>query len=162
MGNGALTYVFSALAFATSLGSLTVSILTYRTAGPKVALGSHNFSVFPSELWLQVKVLNTGKGEVDVDGASCDLLGPTVTALPHRLKPASSHVLQFRADLASVLGRVASVTVNIGLGNGRTLTAQVRIPEVEQAHIRRLLSSDQTGAAQPIDQAWPVPTQEEL
>lgn len=156
-----LTYVFSALALVTSLASLGVSVLTYRTAGPKVTLVGHRFSLLPHEVWLKVKIVNAGKGEIDIDGATCDLLGPTVTVLPYRLKAAASHLIVFRAPLPEGLGRSGSVTVNVGLGNGQNLTSQVRMTEVEQADLRRLRSSLQAPARWPIP-SWQPPSQEEL
>lgn len=159
-----VTYVFSALALVTSLASLGVSVLTYRTAGPKVALVGHSFSLFPHEVWLQIKIVNAGKGEIDIDGATCDLLGPTVTVLPYRLKAAASHLIVFRAPPPAGLGRSGSVTVNVGLGNGQTLTSQVRMREFEQADLRRLQSNLQAPARQPIPPipSWRPPSQEEL
>lgn len=156
-----LVYVFSALALVTSVASLGVSILTYRTAGPKVTLLGHSFSLFPHEVWLQIKIVNAGKGEVDIDGATCDLLGPTVTALPYRLKAAASHLIVFRAPSPAGLGRSGSVTVNVGLGNGRNLTSQVRMTEIEQADLRRLQSNLQAPARQSFP-SWLPPSQEEL
>jgi len=94
-----LTYVFSGLALITSLASLGLSVLTYRMAGPKLTLVGHSFSFLANEVLLQVKIANAGKGEVDIDGATCDVLGPTVSTLPHRMKAASSHLVDFRAPL---------------------------------------------------------------
>lgn len=159
-----VTYIFSGLALVTSLASLGVSVLTYRMAGPKVTLASQSFTVVSSELWLRIKVVNVGKGEIDIDGATCDLLGPTRTTLPHRMKSASSHVVEFRAPVREELNRAGSVTVNIGLGNGRSLTSQVRLGGAEQASIRRALSSIQGSAIPPgpPPSDWAPPTQEEL
>lgn len=158
-----LTYLFSGLALATSLASLTVSVLTYRMAGPKVALDSHSFTVLGNEVWLRLKIVNAGKGEIDIDGATCDLLGPTVTALPHRMKSASSHHVEFHAPVERSLGRAGSVTVNVGLGNGRTLTSQVRMTGIEQAELRRYLNALQSPASRSIPPTrWLPPSQEEL
>jgi hypothetical protein len=156
---GVLTYILSALALATSITSLGVSILTYRTAGPKVTLVGHSYSFLQSEVWLQVKVANSGKGEIDIDGATCDLLGPTVTALPYRLKAAASHIIVFRAPLSAALGRSGSTTITIGMGNGRNLTAQVRMTERQQAILRSLQSP---GGQPPPAVSWQPPSQEEL
>jgi len=125
-----------------------------------VTLAGHSFSFFPSEVWLQIKIVNSGKGEIDVDGATCDLLGPTVSVLPHRLKAAASHLIIFRAVPSAELIRSGSVTVNVGLGNGRNLISQVRMTEIEQANLRRL----QTPGSEPIlpIASWLPPTQEEL
>jgi hypothetical protein len=146
------------------MASLLVSILSYRTAGPKVTLLRHSFSLFPHEVLLQIKIANAGKGEVDIDGATCDLLGPTVTVLPHRLKAAASHVIVFRAPLHAGLGLTGSVTVNVGMGNGRNLTRQVRMTEDEQAEMRRLQPGAQLPAlgAGPPAASWQPPTQEVL
>ncbi|MGH3697660.1 MAG: hypothetical protein ACRDRX_27390 [Pseudonocardiaceae bacterium] len=155
-----LTYVLSVLALVTSMGSLGVSVLTYRTAGPKVTLTGHSFSFFPSEAWLQIKIVNSGKGEIDIDGATCDLLGPTVTVLPYRLKAAASHLIVFRAVLSAELIRSGSVTVNVGLDNGRNLISQVRMTEIEQADLRRLQPAENQSTLPIV--SWLPPAQEEL
>jgi hypothetical protein len=159
-----LTYVFSGLALITGLTSLGLSILTYRMAGPRLTLVGQSFSFLANEVWLQIKIANAGKGEVDIDGATCDLLGPTVSTLPHRMKAASSHLIEFRAPLVAGLGRSGSVTVNVGLGNGRSLTSQVRMTEAEQADLRRRYSALQTHGRQslPPTASWQPPSQEEL
>lgn len=158
-----LTYVFSGLALATSLASLCVSVLTYRMAGPKVAVGSYSFALLGNEVWLKLKLVNAGKGEVDIDGATCDLLGPTVTALPHRMKSASSHHVEFRALAHQSLGRAGLATVNIGLGNGRTLISQVRMTGVEQAELRQYLNNPRGSAPKFLPPTqWMPPSQEEL
>jgi hypothetical protein len=149
-----VTYVFSGLALVTSLASLCVSVLTYRMSGPKVAIDSHSF---------KLKMVNAGKGDIDIDGATCDLLGPTVTALPHRMKSASSHHVEFHGPAHRTLGRAGLVTVNVGLGNGRTLTSQVRMTGVEQAELRRYLSNVRGPAPHSLPPTrWSPPSQEEL
>lgn len=155
-----LTYVISALALATSMSSLIVSILNYRTAGPKVTLIGHSFSFFPQEVLLRIKIANIGKGEVDIDGATCDLLGPTSTVLPYRLKAAASHLVVFRAPLHTGLILAGSVTINVGMGNGRNLIRQVRMTEVEQAELS-LLQFPTPGVIHPPT-AWQPPSQEVL
>jgi hypothetical protein len=158
-----LGYVLSAVAVVTSFASFVVSVLSFRAAGPRVTLTRHDLFIRPYEVYLQVKIINSGMGEVDVDGATCDLLGPTFTVMPHRLKAAASHVIGFRAPPSAALGRSASVTVNVGLGNGRTMTSQVRLSETEQADLRRVLFALQTVDDLPIQQtqAWKPPTQEQ-
>ena len=162
LGVCVLAYVFSGLALASSLASLSVSVLTYRMAGPRVTLDSQHFTVLGNEVWLRVKIVNVGKGEIDVDGATCDLLGSTVTTLPHRMKSASSHHIEFHAPASGILARSGSVTVNIGLGNGRTLTRQVRATGVEQAQLRRSLSGLQNDTRTNAPTTWLPPIQEEL
>jgi hypothetical protein len=129
--------MMSGAALLISLASLVVSILGYRSSGPRVSVASHAFSVRANELWLEVRLANAGAGEIDIDGATCDVLGPTVTTLPYRLKSGSSHLIQFRARLEPELTRIGSVTISVGLGNGQTLVTQVRIDDVEQAEISR-------------------------
>lgn len=89
--------ILSVVAVVISLGSLAVSFFTYRAAWPRVTVARHYLTIQPFEVYLQVKVINSGLGEIDVDGASCDLLGPTATVLPYRLKAAASHVVAFRS-----------------------------------------------------------------
>jgi hypothetical protein len=153
-----LTEVFAGLALCVSIASFTVSVLTFRSSGPRVELNSHSVAVRSGELWLELKLVNRGRAEIDVDGASCDLLGPTVNALPHRLKPAASHVVLFRAPLDSIAGHPGSVTANIGLGNGRTITKQLRFTDMQQATIAAGSPEPPTSG----ERLWIPPTQEEL
>ncbi len=159
-----MAYVLSSLALATSLASLVVSILNYRSSGPRIRVVSHTFAVRSGELWLEVKVANAGKAEVDLDGASCDVLGPTANTLPYRLKSAASHVLVFRAPIAAHSRRIGSATVNVGLGSGRTTTSQVRLTDAEQAALATAIAM---AAIPRTDSAenptiWYPPTQEQL
>ena len=159
--------MFSSLALATSLCSLVVSIMTYRSAGPRVSVAAHAFSLRNGELWLEVRLANAGKGEVDLDGATCDLLGPTVTILSYRLKAAASHTLLFRGPIDQSLAQVGSATVNVGLGNGRSLVAQVRFTDDEQAALRLALQQLLPAPAirpptQGTPRLWLPPTQEEV
>lgn len=148
--------IVSALAFLTSATSLAVSILTYRTAGPKVGSAGHLFTFFPGEVWLQIRIVNSGKGEIDIDGATCDVLGSTSTVFPYRLKAAASYVVVFRRRLPIEGWHSGSATVSIGFGNGRNLIYQVRMTEKEQAVLRNLQSS----IAPP--RLWRAPSQDEL
>jgi hypothetical protein len=110
--------------------------MTYRADRPRVSAITHLFSIHDDEIWLQVRLANAGKGEIDLDGATCDLMGPTVTVLPYRLKSAASHVLLFRAPLTQIFSRIGSVTLNVGLGDGRSLVSQVQLTDQEQAAFR--------------------------
>jgi len=157
-----LTEVISSLALSASVCSLVVSILTYKNAGPRVAVTSHTVIVRSGELWLEARLSNVGKGEIDVDGATCDLLGPTTTALPYRLKAASSHVLTFRSQVTPNLAWIGSVTLNVGLGNGRSLVQQLRLTDVEQAGVRRAVEMESTIYQQERPETWIPPTQEEI
>jgi hypothetical protein len=156
--------VLSVIAVVISLASLVVSYYTYRAAGPRVTMVRRSLAIQPFEVYLEVKVINSGLGEIDLDGASCDLLGPTVTVLPYRLKAAASHVIAFRSPPSTAMGRSASVTVYVGLGNGRTLTSVIRLSEIEQADLRRALvdlrAAERGGLK--ATQAWIPPTQEQV
>jgi hypothetical protein len=156
--------VLSVIAVVISLGSFAVSVLTYRSAGPRITLSRHSLDIQPFEVYLQVKVVNSGLGEVDIDGASCDLLGSTVTSLPHRLKASASHVVAFRSPPSGAMNRSASVTVSVGLGNGRTVTSVVSLSETEQADLRRALLDLQTaqGSGRRALRPWTAPSQEEV
>jgi hypothetical protein len=156
--------VLSSIAVVISLASFAVSYFTYRAAGPRVTMVRQSLAIHPFEVYLQVKVINSGLGEVDLDGASCDLLGPTVTVLPHRLKAAASHIIAFRSPPSAAMDRSASATVYVGLGNGRTLTSVVRLSEIEQADLRRALLDLQAAERGVLKttQAWTPPTQEQV
>lgn len=156
--------VLSVIAVVISLGSFMVSLASYRAGVPRVTLVRHGMTIGPYEVYLEVKVVNAGMGEVDIDGASCDLLGPTVTVLPYRLKGAASQLIAFRSPPSLAMVRSGSATVSVGLGNGRTLTSVIRMSEVEQADLRGALQ-DLQGIQQGIlksRQAWTAPSQEEV
>lgn len=159
-----LASVLAVVAVVISLASLAVSYLTYRAAGPRVTMVRHHLAIQSFEVYLEVRVVNSGLGEVDIDGASCDVLGPTVTVLPYRLKAAASHVVAFRSAPSTAMARSASATVYVGLGNGRTLTSVVRLAESEQADLRRALLDLQAAERGTFEgtQAWEPPTQEQV
>jgi hypothetical protein len=156
--------VLSVIAVVISLGSFVVSLAGYRAAGPRVTVIRHGLTIGPYEVYLQLKVANAGMGEVDIDGASCDLLGPTVTVLPHRVKGAASHLIAFRSPPSAAMVRSGSATVSVGLGNGRTLTSVVRLSEIEQADLRQALLELQAARQGLLQsrQAWTAPSQEEV
>jgi hypothetical protein len=156
--------VLSAIAVVISLASFAISYFTYRAAGPRVTVVRRSLAIQPFEVYLEVKVVNSGLGEVDLDGASCDLLGPTVTVLPYRLKAAASHVIAFRSPPSSAMDRSASVTIYVGLGNGRTSTSVIRLSETEQATLRRALTDLRTAGRGGLraTQSWTPPTQEQV
>lgn len=156
------TDIIAAAALVTSVASLVVSILNYRSSGPRVTITWHRFSIRAAEIWLEVRLANAGGGEVDLDGATCDLLGPTISTL-QRLKSGSSHLLEFRTTAPTQLRSAGSVTLSVGLGTGRTLVTQLRISDEDQAAIalaaqRSLISADPANG----DRAWRPPTQEEI
>lgn len=150
------------------MGSLLLSIMAYRSERPRVSVATHLFSIHDDEFWLQVRLANAGRGEIDLDGATCDLMGPTGTNLPYRLKAAASYLLLFRAPLSEVLTRTGSVTVNVGLGNGRSLVAQVQLTDEEQATLRTALQAilplvrNTRPPTEVPSPRWLPPTQEEV
>lgn len=158
-----MSAILAMVAIAISLAALTVNFLTYRSAGPKVSLLDHRFEIFPTEVWLKVRVTNAGRGEIDLDGATCDALGPTYTLLTHRMRSSSTHLLEFKAPLSRDFGWAGSVTVNIGLGTGRTLTSQLRLNDNEQAQVRSYQRAIEAGSLPAAKQTvWRAPQQEEL
>lgn len=158
--------IIAGVALAASLGSLTVSILSYRSSGARVSVLQHILEVAEGEARLEAKLVNSGREEIDIDGATCDLLGPTGTVLPHRMKSGSSIVLIFRARIGSALVSTGSVTLNVGLGNGRSLVRQVRFTEAELALIRASASQDggsqNRGRLAGRTSEWTPPWQEEI
>jgi hypothetical protein len=62
------------------------------------------------------------------------------------------------------MDRSASVTVYVGLGNGRTLTSVIRLSEIEQADVRRALAQLRAPERDGLKatQAWTPPTQEQV
>jgi hypothetical protein len=157
--------IISLVAAAISACSLAVSILTYRS---RVEVLGHEFEIRGTDLWLSVKVSNSGRGEVDIDGATCDALGATTTQLPYRLKSGSSQVLSFRAGLAPLVLTSGSVTVAVGLGTGRVLTAQLRMTDETTGQLRSMRDSLASGAGAPtpllrgLESNWTPPRLEEV
>jgi hypothetical protein len=160
--------IISLVAAAISACSLAVSILTYRSSGSRVEVLGHEFEIRGTDLWLSVKVSNSGRGEVDIDGATCDALGATTTQLPYRLKSGSSQVLSFRAGLAPLVLTSGSVTVAVGLGTGRVLTAQLRMTDETTGQLRSMRDSLASGAGAPtpllrgLESNWTPPRLEEV
>ena len=152
-----MSVALSALALAVSLASLVVSILGHRASGPRVEIARHAFTVQDTELWLELRVANVGRGEINIDGATCDRLGSTTNALPFRLLAAASHPLHFRTPLTAALLGIGNVTVNVGLGTGRTLTKQLRLSDEQQALIRQATTSFASAGT-----VWYPRVQEEL
>ena len=66
-----LSATLSGAAVAISLASFVISYFTYRGTGPRVAAVRHTLIIYPKEVYLQVKVINSGLGEVDIEGANC-------------------------------------------------------------------------------------------
>lgn len=160
--------LLSGFALVVSIGSLIVSIMTYRSEWPRVSVARHSITIHDDELWLQVQLVNAGKGEVDINGATCDLMGPCVSHMSYRLKAAASYDLMFRAPLTQGLARANGVTVNIGMGNGRSLVSQLQLTDHEQAAVRLALARIEAPArtsrrvAQPTRRHWLPPTQDEV
>lgn len=158
----------SLVAAVISACSLAVSILTYRSSGSRVLVVHHEFELRGTDLWLSAKIANSGRGDVDIDGATCDALGPTTTQLPHRLKSGSSQTLTFRAPLAPMTLALGSATLVVGFGNGKVLTSQLRMSDEMRVLVRSTRESlaRDTGSpqAQPRQQEreWTPPPLEEL
>lgn len=151
-----LATTISAAALLISGLSLVVSLLGYRASGPRLTIVESRFSVKPEELWLEIRIANSGRGEITVEGATCDLLRSCATVLPHRLKGAESLTLTFREPLGASLARRSSATVTVGLGTGKVLVSQVRMTEDHIREARAVLER----AATPRPSAWQPPAQE--
>lgn len=160
--------IIASVAALISACSLVVSFLNYRSSGSRVYVVTHSFDVRGTDIWLSAKVANAGKTEVDLEGATCDALGPTTTQLPERLKSGSSLTLTFRAPLASATLVAGSVTLSVGLGTGRVLTAQLRLDDPARGLIRVVqerLNSGEVRAVLPLGRSqsqWTPPALEEL
>jgi hypothetical protein len=122
--------------------SLAISIVSYRAGGPRIVLAANNLSNTSGEWWLEVRVANAGRGEVDLDGAWAGWLGATMTALPARLAGGSSKALVFRGKLPPTQYLGNALTVQIGLGNGQIIMKRLKLDETA-------IAVAQTSAAQP-------------
>lgn len=130
-----LTLVISTGAAVVSLGSLVVSVLTYRASGPRVAISDYDIANRGGEWWLQIRVVNSGRSEVDVEAAWTNWLGATVSDLPHRMKGGSSKNLVFKGLLPPLQYGGNIITVQVGLGSGRNVLKQIRLNESQQGQL---------------------------
>ena len=126
-----VTNLLSAAAVVVSILSLAVSLAAHRAGGPRIVLTDTKLTNVRGEWWLEIRVANAGRGQVDLDGAWAGWLGATVTDLPVRLPAASSKVLIFRGRLPPSRYLGSSLTVQIGLGTGQVILKRVKLDEVE-------------------------------
>jgi hypothetical protein len=124
----------SGTATVVSLIALAVSIAANRSAGPRVSVLGSQLSGSGTDLWLQVKVCNSGRGEINLDGAWAGWLGATLTELPIRLRSGSSEVLVFRSSISPDTRIAGSLSIQIDLGNGETLMKRLALSETEIAY----------------------------
>jgi hypothetical protein len=130
-----LTLAISAGAAVVSIGSLVVSTLTYRASGPRVSVSDFDIENRDGEWWLQIRVINSGRSEVDVEAAWTNWLGPTASDLPHRMKGGSSKNLIFKGVLPPLQYGGNVITVQVGLGSGRNVLKQIRLNEFQQGQL---------------------------
>lgn len=131
--NGWIPVVVSLAALVVSIGSLSVAYMGYRSSGPRVVVTDHKLTARHGEFWLEVKVTNSGRSEIDIEGAWTEWLGAATTSLPFRLPAGSSKILLFQGKLPPVQYSRGSLTVRIGLGNAQTVLAAVRLSESDLA-----------------------------
>jgi hypothetical protein len=119
----------SGVATVVSIAALWVSIVANRAAGPRVSVSSSYLTAIDSDWWLRIKVTNSGRSEIDIDGAWAGWLGQTLTELPARLLGGSSKILTFRGKLPPTQFLGSTLTVQIALGNGDTILRRVTLNE---------------------------------
>lgn len=123
-----VTIAISGGALAVSALSLTLSFMSYRAAGPRISIVDYRLTFDPQgECWLEVKVSNSGRSDVTLDGSWANWLGATVSTLPHRLTSGSSYSMMFRGRLPPNQFLGGSMTVQIGLGNGQSVLKRIAV-----------------------------------
>jgi hypothetical protein len=131
--NAWLTLALSAGALVVSVFALLVSLSANRTAGPLVSVTDFQLAFETDKWWLEVKVVNSGHSDIDLDGAWAGWFGATLTELPVRLASASSKPIVFRGTLPPTKYLGDPLTVQIGLGNGKMAMKRIRLNESEIA-----------------------------
>jgi hypothetical protein len=124
----------SAVAAAVSIAALMISIAANRASGPRVSILSSKLSGTGPDLWLAVKISNSGRSEIDVDGAWAGWFGQTNTTMPIRLQGGSSKVLTFISTFPSKDNLDFTLSVQIELGNGQTMLKRLTLSEREIAY----------------------------
>ncbi len=117
-----------------SLLAMLVAYANYRASGARIRITGHNLTIRNGEHWLQVRLVNSGRAEVDVEGAWTDRFGATSSTLPKRLAGGSSIVLLFRSP-PSRAPSSAALTVSVDLGDGRAVLKRLPLSESEQGLI---------------------------
>jgi hypothetical protein len=131
--DGMIANVLAGAALVVSVLSLVVSIAAHRAGGPRIVLATTKLSNMADEWWLEVRVANSGRSEVDLDGAWAGWLGSTITNLPARLAAGSSKALVFRGELPPTQYLGNALTIQIGLGSGQTILKRLKLDEIEIA-----------------------------
>lgn len=124
----------SGVAALVSGAALMVSAAANRAAGPRVSILSSKMSGRGTDLWLTVKISNSGRSEIDVDGAWAGWLGQTNTEMPIRLLGGSSKTLVFISSALDIGSIDASFSIQIDLGNGQTILKRLTLNEREIAY----------------------------
>jgi hypothetical protein len=124
----------SGVAAAVSVAALTVSVAANRAAGPRVSILNSKLSGSGTDLWLNVKISNSGRSEIDVDGAWTGWFGPTTTTMPISLRGGSSAILTFIATFPDKGNLDIALSVQIELGNGQSMLKRLALSEREVAY----------------------------
>lgn len=125
----------SGLAMTISLIGVMISFASYRASGPRVDISGHQIDIRRDGHWLEISVTNSGRAEIDIDGAWASWLGASVTDTPMRLTGGTTVRLLFRGVFPPQGYTGGPLTVHIGLGNGRTLLKRITLTEVELGQI---------------------------
>jgi hypothetical protein len=123
----------SGVAAAVSVAALMVSVAANRVAGPRVSILSSKVSGAGADLWLTVKISNSGRSEIDIDGAWAGWFGQTTTSMPIPLRGGSSSSLTFISTFPEKGNVDISLSVQIDLGNGQTILKRLALSEREIA-----------------------------
>jgi hypothetical protein len=124
----------SGIATLISFFAFLASVTANRNAGPRVSILSSKLSGSGTDLWLVVKISNSGRSEIDVDGAWAGWFGQARTNMPITLRGASSATLTFISTFPGKDNLSLSLGAQIALGNGETIFKRLDLSETEIAY----------------------------
>jgi hypothetical protein len=96
-------------------------------AGPVVSVADFQLAFHDEKWWLEVKVVNAGRADIDLDGAWAGWLGPALTEMPARLTSGSSATITFKGTLPPSQYLGDPLTIQIGMGDGSMLLKRIRL-----------------------------------
>ena len=126
-----MTLAIAASALIVSFLSLLVSFVGQRASGPRVRITSAQLVDVDLTWWLRIRVVNSGRSEVDIETASAERLGFALQSDVRRLQGGSSLFLEFRGPIPFREYMPQSITVQVSLGTGQTIFKRIQLDERE-------------------------------
>ncbi len=125
----------SSLSFLVSLLALGINYLSYRASGARVRVSSHAIALREGVPWLQVRITNSGRAQIDIDSAWSSWFGSSLSTTPIPLAGGKTIYLIFRGTAPPAAHVRAPLTVSIVLGDGRTILKRIPLSESELGQI---------------------------